>query len=312
MKTEKIIWGLVLVFIGLILLLQNFGVIDFQWMVIWRFWPLILILVGANMLFSREDSKTGAIVSILLTVGALAFIGWQGSLPDSDDQIRWFGQNDRDDENWQNRKVRSNVYNEDFQPAIQTAVLNISGGATNYILRDSTSSLFNARVNSTYGNYSLVKTSSDSSAILNFKMAGKGSWNLKERGSNEAIISLNNKPVWEINVETGAGKTDFDLSAFKVRKITFQGGASTMDLKLGAPLSATDVHIETGVSKVRIQIPASAACEIKIDSGLSSSDFEGFDKLDDGTYVTPNYKSATHKMTLNLEGGLSKFEVTRY
>lgn len=316
MKTEKIIWGLVLVFIGGILLLQNFGMIDFQWLVIWRFWPLILILIGANMLFSRENSRAGAAVSVLLTVAALAFIGWQGSLPDADGDggLRWSYRFKSDDDKPEpaDAKVHNNVFNEEYIPGTKNAILNISGGATTYILKDTTASLFNARVASSYGDYSLEKVSKDSIETLNFKMSDKESFRLDGKGPNDATMAMNTGPVWDINVETGAGKTDFDLSAFKIRKITFQGGATKMNLKLGMPLENTEIKIETGVSKISIQVPASAACRVNTDSGLSSNDFEGFEKQSDNSWVTPGFNKASKKMTINLEGGLSKFNVSRY
>ncbi len=312
MKTEKIIWGLILVFIGGILLLQNFGVIDFQWLVIWRFWPLILILIGANMLFSRENSRMGAIISVILTVAALAFIGWQGSVNNYDSHPDWLFRYKRDTGDWENRKTRSNTFSEKYIPGTKYATLNISGGATNYILKDSTSGLFSAVVNSSFGDYSLLKVSKDSSEVLDFKMGGKGDWHMGGRGGNKAVMSLNVNPVWDINVETGAGKSNFDLSVFKIRNISFQGGASTLDLKLGEPQVLSTVNIETGVSTIRIAIPSSAGCQIKTDSGLSSNDFEGFSKQSDDSYITSNFNTASRKIIINLEGGLSKFDVRRY
>ncbi len=311
MKTEKIIWGLILVFIGGILLLQNFGVIDFQWFVIWRFWPLILILIGANMLFSRENSQTGAIISVVLTLSALVFIGWQGTRDHHEGKSRWFF-NEWEDEPKSDVKHKSGYFSEPYSASTTSAILNISGGATTYKLEDTTSELFNAKVSSSFGNYSLVKISNDSSETLNFKMSGKAEWDMREKGPNEAVMALNSNPLWTINVETGAGKAWFDLSKFKVQSFNFEGGATKLDVKLGAPLATTNVNVETGVSQIHISIPSNAACKINTDSGLSSSDFEGFDKQSDGSYITPNFSSAKEKFIIKLEGGLSKFDVDRY
>ncbi|PWG78127.1 LiaI-LiaF-like domain-containing protein [Pararcticibacter amylolyticus] len=310
MKTDKIIWGLVLVFVGGILLLENFDVINFQWIVVWRFWPLILILIGANMLFSRGDSKTGELVSVFLTIAALGFIGWQGATRESDDQAQWFFHNDRD-KGRTSRESKYQVYSEPYAAGAGIATLNVSGGATAYELRDTTSDLFSARVNSSIGSYSLKKTSRDSSETLDFKMT-EGSWTLGEDTPNRAIISLNTRPVWDINVETGAGKANFDFTAFKIKKLTFKGGATKLDMKLGEPSAETYVKIETGVSKIHIAIPSGAACRINTDSGLSSNKFAGFEKQSDGSYITSNFNSASRKIIIDFEGGLSKFVVERY
>ena len=57
MKTDKIFWGIFLVFIGGIFLLENFDIIDFSWRYIWHFWPVVLILIGVNLLFKNSNSK---------------------------------------------------------------------------------------------------------------------------------------------------------------------------------------------------------------------------------------------------------------
>ena len=77
-------------------------------------------------------------------------------------------------------------------------------------------------------------------------------------------------------------------------------------------MATTTVSAETGASKVKISIPKNVACQIKVDSGLSSNDFDGFTKRDENTYQTDNFDDARNKLVINLEGGLSKFEVKRY
>jgi hypothetical protein len=54
MKLNRIMWGIVLLFVGGVLLLQNFNVIEFYWRNIWKFWPVFLIISGVNILFNRQ------------------------------------------------------------------------------------------------------------------------------------------------------------------------------------------------------------------------------------------------------------------
>lgn len=46
------IWGVILVVLGLIFLLDNFNIISFDY--IWRFWPLTLIIIGYYILTRHE------------------------------------------------------------------------------------------------------------------------------------------------------------------------------------------------------------------------------------------------------------------
>jgi len=44
--------GIVLILIGVLFLLFNFNILS--WHVIWKFWPLILVGIGASMLIPRK------------------------------------------------------------------------------------------------------------------------------------------------------------------------------------------------------------------------------------------------------------------
>ncbi len=48
-KGDSLIWGIILIVVGAIFLLQQFDVDIFEQ--VWRFWPLILIIWGANKLW---------------------------------------------------------------------------------------------------------------------------------------------------------------------------------------------------------------------------------------------------------------------
>jgi hypothetical protein len=314
MKTEKIIWGLVFIFGGAVLLLDNFDLIDFSWGVIWRFWPIILILIGANMLLARADARYGAAASIFITVAALGFIGYMGATSeDSSDFNFSFHRNDRDDDDGRpSRKFTSSVFTEPFKAGTGHAELNVQGGAIEYVLKDTTTDLFKAEVKRNYGNFSMAKTSRDSLEVLTFKMTGKQKWNSGRNNGNKAVILLNRAPIWDINVELGAGETNFDLTPFKLRKVSFEGGVASFNAKVGMPVGETTINAETGVAECTISVPEGAACQINVDSGLSSHSFNGFKKVSDGTYKTDNFDSATNRIIINLEGGLSDFNVKRY
>lgn len=310
MKSDKIVWGLILVFVGTILLLDNFNVINFYWGSVWRLWPVILILLGAEMLFARSNKAGGPWIAGVITLAVLIFVGWYGSThrPESN---RWsFGWHD-DSDSTDPREIHRNSFTEPYLSSITRAELNISGGATSYDLSDSTTNLFDADIQQRFGNYSLTKTSRDSMEVLSFKMNGKN----RTRGNfiaNKATLRLNSNPLWNINVEMGAGETDFDLTKFKVASLHLEGGAASFEVKLGEPQTVTNVEAETGVAEVDLSVPSSVGCRIEVESGLSSKDFTGFEKQGDGTYVTSNYNTAAKKINIKLQGGISDFSVRRY
>lgn len=320
MKLDRLIWGILLLFIGGVLLLENFGVIDFYWGSIWRFWPVFLIIGGVNILFNRNNSQTGSIISIGVLVLALSFLFVRGQNPP---QGRSFwGHNFKkdidisgDDSNDEgNLRVSKYKLSEPFVEAdnAKKTVLNISGGGISFDLKGESAELIDADVQGKNGNFSLKKLVTDSATVLTFQMDGqKKKWNFNE-GSNDVDFKLNKAAEWNILMKLGAGEADLDFSPFKVRTFRFDGGAASLDIKVGELLPITDVIVKSGVADVKIQVPANSGCRIKTKTGLSAKDFEGFEKISDGVYETSNYSTSINKIFVNLDGGLSNFEVSRY
>ncbi|RYG11138.1 MAG: hypothetical protein EOO07_21060, partial [Chitinophagaceae bacterium] len=78
MKLDRIIWGVLLLFIGGVILLDNFNVIEFYWQNVWSFWPVFLIILGVNILFNKNNSQTGNIISIAILLITLSFLFFKG------------------------------------------------------------------------------------------------------------------------------------------------------------------------------------------------------------------------------------------
>jgi hypothetical protein len=320
MKLDRILWGIILLFVGVVLLLENFDVIEFYWRNVWGFWPIFLIIAGVNILFNRNKSQLGNIISIAVLVITLSFLFYRGQQPPAghgwmDNAFKDDIDIDIDDDSDSSDEagVKQMNFSEHFRAdSARKVVLNISGGGTSFKLDGATDSLITASVEKTRGSFTLKREGSDTTQTLTFKMQGnKTRWNMGN-GSNDVRFKLNQQPVWEIIMNMGAGEVNFDLSPYKIRTLRFDGGAVALDFKIGSLLPITDVVVKTGVADVKIRIPTGSGCRIKSQTGLSSKDFTGFTKLDDGTYETPNYATSTKKIFVNLDGGLSNFEVSRY
>ncbi|SER38240.1 LiaF transmembrane domain-containing protein [Pedobacter rhizosphaerae] len=318
MKLDRLIWGILLLFIGGVLLLENFGVIDFYWRTVWRFWPIFLIIAGVNILFNRNNSQTGNVISIAVLVISLSFLFVKGQQRPSNS---WFGKhfnkdmdiNIDDDDDKDTAFNRLNL----FEPYIaadsaKKTVLNISGGGISFKLDGETSELINADIKKRHGNFSLKKLVTDSATILTLSMDDRrNKWKFSDNG-NDVDFKLNKAANWDVLMKLGAGEADLDFTDYKVRTFRFDGGAAALDIKMGDLLPIADVIVKSGVADVKIKVPTNAGCRIKTKTGLSAKDFEGFEKLSDGVYETSNYKTSTKKIFINLDGGLSNFEVERY
>ncbi|WP_432712388.1 LiaF transmembrane domain-containing protein [Pedobacter sp.] len=315
MKLDRIMWGIILLFVGGVLLLENFNVIDFYWRSVWRFWPVFLIIAGVNILFNRKQSQIGSAISIGVLVVMLGFLFYKGQQPP--EHRNWIADNFRGniDINDEDENIEGQTLNFSEPLDIDTARevnLNISGGGTSFELQGETDSLITASVNRKQGNFTLKKEMTDSTQTLTFTMQDKkGKWSMND-GGNDVDFRLNKSPVWRVNMSMGAGEVDFDLRDYKIRAFRFDGGAAALNITVGDLLPITDVVVKTGVADVKLNIPANSGCRITSKTGLSSKDFTGFTKTGNDTYETPNYKTAANKIFINFDGGLSNFEVKRY
>ncbi|PTS99177.1 hypothetical protein DBR11_12875 [Pedobacter sp. HMWF019] len=316
MKLDRIMWGIILLFIGGVLLLENFNVINFYWRNVWGFWPVFLIIAGVNILFNRQKSQLGGAISIGVLVVMLGFLFYKGQQPPKN---KWLGDNlktdlnlDEDDQDSTSDERGQNFSEPYTAENSKKVILNISGGGTTFNLNGNTDSLIQASVKDRRGNFSLKKETNDSTQVITFKSQDKkGKWSIND-GGNDVDFKLNKQPEWEMNVSMGAGEVDFDLADYKIRSFRFDGGAAALKVKVGDLLPVTDVVVKTGVADVNINVPTSSGCRITAKTGLSSKDFPGFIKINGSTYETPNYASAAKKIFIALDGGLSSFEVKRY
>jgi hypothetical protein len=183
MRSDRLIPGTVLVIIGILFLLDNFGVIDFSWWSLMALWPIFLIMAGVNLLFAHNKGNGATIAKIavlLVGMGILVYgglshrsIGWRGWTYHFNRDNNNDSNNDDNNNDWDssdttgggNRdsiiKVDGNsVYRESYKPGTQTAQLNISGGAATYSLNGITNDLFEAATKE-YGNRYVLKTHTD-------------------------------------------------------------------------------------------------------------------------------------------------------
>lgn len=327
MRNDKLIPGTILVIIGILFLLDSFGTIDFDWFSLVRLWPIILVIAGVNLVFAHNQSHLATTIKIVVLVGGTAFLIINGLNHRGENRSwrRMFSHIDDNDTTWAKDDIHNGDkntahYQELYKPAIQQAVLNISGGAASYTINEATSNLFEADTHELGGKHYSLNTSVDSvTETLDFTMDGGEEhrhrgfiFNFGGSDNNKGYIKLNKAPIWEINVESGVSKVNFDLSPFKVQKLKIEGGISSYHVKMGQPVGETNIDVSTGMAHLTIDIPKNAACHITTDTGLSSKNLDGFQSVDDNEYETPGFDKATNKMYINLSGGLSKFRVNQY
>ncbi len=305
MKASHIFWGILFVTLGGLALFANLFDFNFEWSTAWKFWPLVLVLIGLAIIVKNKTGKLiiSGFAGLVLALSIFASIS---------SSLNFFkcGLNfSFDDDPITSETSR---YTEEYSDSINTAFFYIEAGAGNFKILSTTDKLLDIKTESHGVDYTLIRNDYDSTSNLIFKMKSN-KFRFGKKGSfNKVEIALNPNPIWDINFDIGAASIKVDLSPFKVKDIDINMGAASLNLKLGEPVDETNLTIDAGVSDINIFIPENVGCEIISDVALSSTNYEGFTKIKSSLYRTPDFDTTEKKIYINVESGVSSIDVRKY
>ena len=155
MKTKNIIWGLILVLIGILFILKNLGIIYFSWYSLWRLWPMLLVLIGVTILPVKDGVKVVLII-IVLVATAIFLI----SYPDFNWKDKRSINNSREkiDKN-EPLEIDQRIF-EAYDSTINEANLQFDAAAGNFRIDQSTGELFEFEREGNLGRYTYSKKTS--------------------------------------------------------------------------------------------------------------------------------------------------------
>ena len=307
MKTSHFFWGVFFLAIGALLLIGNFTDLNFYWDTAWKFWPLVLVLIGVAILVKNKAGKAviGALAGLILALSLYASISATTNLFHNDFQFVFDGDN-------YGGNFDTTYFSEDYSDVIKTATLNFNGGAGSFKMIAPTDKLSEFRVEGYENNYKLNRNDSGSQSELDFKMKKTKVRLGKDNYRNNVEMALNEKPEWDLNFDVGAASLDLDLTLYIISKVDIDMGAAALNIKLGDKSDLTRVKIKAGASDIDILIPDSVGCEINSDVSLSSKYYQGFEKVKKDIYRTDNFDSAKKRIYIEIDCGVSSVDVRKY
>ena len=298
MKTSNVFWGVLLLVLGGMFLLDNLDIVCISLGEVWKFWPLILVFWGISALVKDTRARwiVAAVSAVVVAVLAYSFFSfrWVGCHGDDVDAV-----------------VEAQHLSEPYDSSITSASLTIGAGAAKLILGGTSDQLVDAQTRSSIGDCVLTSSGSEGRRDVDLEIPGKGHRLSFGRVTNEATIRLHPAPTWDISLGAGAASAELDLRPFDLKNVNIEAGATSVKLSLGMPKKETEVRIEAGASSITIEVPEQAACAISIDAPLSSKHFEGFEKIESGRYETEGFSEGAGKINISIEAGVSKVRVVR-
>ncbi len=306
MKQQNVFWGILLIALGTLFLLDRLDVFEFQWNVLIRLWPLLLILWGVSILPVQNFFKL--LLAIAVGILGVVMYGQQAETYGNNKSV--FRYNYDKDESRIHDTLVTQTFSHELTADITMATLELEATAGSYKLSGTTGDLiradkrgssmaYNFRVEELGEHCKVIIEQVDDKIVLNSNKL------------NKFDLMLNPEIQWSFDLDVGAAELDFDLRDYRVQDIEIDGGAAAIDLKIGDKNDETSVNIDAAASAINIRIPAEAGCSLTGSTILSSKTLSDFEKIDRGIYETPGFKDASQKIYIKLDAAVSNFKVIR-
>ncbi|MEA5077072.1 MAG: DUF5668 domain-containing protein [Anaerolineaceae bacterium] len=246
-------WPTLLIGVGLVWLLVNLGVIaPFNVSTILKLWPLLLIVLGMDILFAHRYAWIGSLLGLLTVAGVVGFLilaPRTGSLNNSAMLTEQFTTPVGD--------AISADYN--FETASEPVEIYSIGGATN---------LIDANL-SHYGTIGFVVSGSTSKSIHLFENTDSSSWLNWNWTLNDSKwdIGLNSEIPASIVLDGGSGSINADLSELQLESLTADLGSGSANFTLPESKSSILVNIDSGSGAVNLSLPEKTNLTLRIQSG---------------------------------------------
>lgn len=292
---------LLLIVIGSLFLLNNLGLVNWSvWEVLWRFWPVWLVVIGVDMLFGRRGGW-GGILALAIVVTLLGGTFYYASLLNDRRPAVGVSETREISQSLQGAKEARVEISSGVSTLMVTAGADTTTLVEGRVTPIAAESLReNFRVEGSMAYYTLNSSSNGPWVSWNMGRAGEGSWDLK----------LNETTPMSLTVKTGVGRSELDLSRLKVTDLRIESGVGETTLTMPAS-GQLRARLSSGVGQTSIRIPASMAARIRVETGIGGLNIEGDFAKEDGYYTSPDYASATDRIDLDLQGGVGAVNIER-
>ncbi len=300
LSISRVLEGGLIETVGVILLFNTMGKVPFDyWLNLAVLWPVVLIAAGFAILGAVNQSmilRSLAPVTIIATL-ILALVYQNVIFKDR-------GMTDFSFSRSMASGIKKGSASMDF------SVGKLSLGATNKLYNIDAKEFADAK------KPQLDVSQGDSAVDLRIKPQNNVRF-LPGNREREWTVLLSRDIDWEFNVKTGVSKSELDLSKLKVNKLNLKGGVGSIKVRFGDRVKKANAVINAGVSQLRVLVPKATGVRLKVNRGISSSDFRNINlrrvgREDDNVFETPDYEQAGKKLNLDIDIGVSNFAVEGY
>jgi LiaI-LiaF-like transmembrane region/N-terminal domain of toast_rack, DUF2154 len=292
-------WAVILIGVGVVALLNNLNIPGFSinFLDLLRFWPVILILLGLDILVGRRSvfGSLGVAVLAVVVIGGLVWLTGSGA-----SQFAGAGTS-------VTRDISQTL------DGAKSLTVNLKLGAGETHIKPLSSS--DKAIEGTY------RTNTNLQVDVTYERAGDdGVLTIRQIGSTNNVpinngyvglmdFGLNNSLPVDLKVDSGAGRVTLDLRGMQLRSLDINSGVGEVVVMLPETGQYT-VTADMGVGSLKIQVPKSLEASVSYDGGLSSINLPArFASLGEHKWKTSGFDGASNWVTLNLDTGVGSVAV---
>lgn len=299
---RSLFWPIVLIGAGIIWLLFNMGVLNqANIAVVFRLWPLLLIIAGLDLLFGRNSPMLGALIGLggLILFIALMFVG---------PSLGWVAY----------AELTEATYTEEVDSAEDYRfVLNAEVADVNITALDNNNQLMNAdlsyfgtldyRANGTSTRELVIEQNADFSVPFMGGGDQGGEWE----------IQLNPELPLDIALNLNVGSAVVDLRDMNLVAASFDLDTGSFTLSL--PDGSYSVMIDANVGDTTLDLPEDSAIRIEASADVGDLNMPNYltrvsgndDNIvgDSGVWESEGFSSAENRIEITFNGDVGSLSV---
>jgi N-terminal domain of toast_rack, DUF2154/Domain of unknown function (DUF5668) len=301
---SSVVFPLLLIAIGTLFLLTRYFPEFDPWPVFGKYWPLVLIFVGAGMFWDaaqrRNDPEHAPLFPVGSTIGTVAFILVLGFLIW---HARGMARHD-----WMHVSAGSGKHSHENEvvelkgaKAVRMTVhmpsgeLYMQGGASRLMEGD------------------FYQGPSWAAPAVEYSVEdGVGTLTINQQSANQLVsnsdntwkLKVSNEVPLELEIDVGAGRGDLNLAKVDLTRLEVNIGAGQANIDLtGERAKDLEAEVHGGVGEAVVRLPKNIGVVATVHGGLGSVDVRGL-KEEDGQYTNAAYGKAPNTIHLTVEGGI--------
>ncbi len=293
-----VFWPLLLIALGLIFLLQNFGFISgVSWLAVASLWPLLLVLIGLDIAFARRWPLPTLAVEVAVIAAGLALVAYSPNLSPGIFAFSDGGGTGQTDVALPRGATQLNL----TLNGGATRSYHVSGGASQLVEAHSANPDLRLRVSG----------GSNGRADVRLDQTSSGFFHPEIRLASDVPTSL--------TINVGAGEFDVDLSDVRITDARVNVGASSMRFVVPKPSGDVAIRMNGGASNIVLVVPDGVDARIVTTGGLLSLRSDNT-RLGSGggtggcvacgsSVETSGYGAAHDRVTVTISAGASSIVV---